>query len=169
MARAFIIASDLVKLPAGPYLFPLPPDLALIHGAVCTELRQFAGVLQTSSPHETTLQSSALSSASAHYEHAGFTVDGCCQQPKRMRTMNGCPELVSTPWHENCYEAFASSEASHHRILAMFRDHKRWYELEVGMSVSASECRLRLPQIAAWSKGSVAAQSFAVYCGLRTK
>ena len=27
------------------HTFPLPPDLALIHGAVCTELRQLADVL----------------------------------------------------------------------------------------------------------------------------
>lgn len=50
----------------------LPPDLALIHGAVCTQLRQFAGLLQPTRACETSLHLPAPSAASAHYKHAGF-------------------------------------------------------------------------------------------------
>jgi hypothetical protein len=52
---------------------PLAPDLALIHGAVCAELRQFADFLPFP-PGETRLILAAPSSASPPYEHAGFTL-----------------------------------------------------------------------------------------------
>jgi hypothetical protein len=64
-------------------------DLALIHGAVCTKLRQLANVpqlLQASRPHDgphdkTSLQFLAPPSATlAHYKQAGFTASQITHQ-----------------------------------------------------------------------------------------